>query len=77
MAIEVLQKAGVSVKNILFLNTISCPEGVARVTAKFPDLRIITGVIDSNLNHDKFIMPGLGDFGDRYYSTLESIKVKL
>lgn len=67
MAVEVLLSRGVQAKNIFFLNLVAAPEGIAAFQEKYPDVRIITGAIDEKLNDDKYIVPGLGDFGDRYY----------
>ena len=69
LAIDVPLKAGVKEEKIMFLNVISCPEGVRAMRAAYPLVRIVTITIDSHLNEDKFIVPGLGDFGDRYYCT--------
>ncbi len=69
MAIETLLEAGVSSDKIVFLNIITCPEGLSAVLARFPNLQIITAVIDAGLNQEKYIVPGLGDFGDRYFNT--------
>lgn len=68
-AIEILKKRGVKEKSIIFLNLISCPEGIKKITEKFPNLKIVTGYIDEKLNDKAFILPGLGDFGDRYFGT--------
>lgn len=69
MAIEVLKKAGVKEENILFINVVSGPEGMQAMAKKTPGVRILTCGLDSHLNEAKFIVPGLGDFGDRYYGT--------
>jgi uracil phosphoribosyltransferase len=69
MAISVLQKAGVSPSRIIFLNLLSCPEGIKAVHEDYPDVTIVTGTIDEALNEHKYITPGLGDLGDRYYGT--------
>ena len=69
MAIKVLLDAGVREENILFVNVVSCPEGIQRLARDYPKVRIVTAAIDEKLNSDKFIVPGLGDFGDRYYRT--------
>jgi len=68
-AIEVLRAAGVKDHNILFLNVISCPEGLMYLAENAPGVTIVTAGIDRQLNEAKFIVPGLGDFGDRYYGT--------
>ena len=52
-----------------FLCIVAAPEGVARLESKFPDLRIFAGVLDRELDENKYIRPGLGDFGDRLYGT--------
>jgi len=69
MAIEVLKKAGVKEENIMFLNVLSCPEGLIAMKEKTPLVRIVTAGVDEKINEKKFIVPGLGDFGDRYYGT--------
>ena len=61
--------AGVKEEDICFICCVSCPEGVAKFGEAFPNIQVITAVLDSELNADKFIVPGLGDFGDRYFGT--------
>jgi uracil phosphoribosyltransferase len=51
---------------------VAAPEGIAVVAARYPDVHIYTPVVDRALNPQKFILPGLGDFGDRLYGTVES-----
>ncbi|KAJ1510828.1 Uracil phosphoribosyltransferase, synthesizes UMP from uracil [Coelomomyces lativittatus] len=68
-AIEVLLNYKVLEERILFLNLLSVPEGIHEVLAKFPKIKIITAEIDPHLNEKKFIVPGLGDFGCRYFGT--------
>ena len=48
---------------------VAAPEGIERVQQQHPDTRIIIAAVDDSLNNDKFIVPGLGDFGDRYFGT--------
>lgn len=48
---------------------VAAPEGIALLRERHPDLRIYTAVVDRGLNDRKFILPGLGDFGDRYFGT--------
>ena len=48
---------------------VAAPEGVAEVEGRFPDVRIVTAALDSHLNDVKYIIPGLGDFGDRWSGT--------
>lgn len=67
MAIEVLLSRGVRMDRIYFLNLLAAPEGIKVFQEKYPDVKIITGGIDKGLDENKYIVPGLGDFGDRYY----------
>mmetsp|Transcript_7677 Transcript_7677/g.18301 ORF Transcript_7677/g.18301 Transcript_7677/m.18301 type:complete len:83 (-) Transcript_7677:32-280(-) len=69
MAIEVLIEAGVPQEKIIFVSIFSCPEGIGRVLDRFPHLTIATATVDSHLNDRKYIVPGVGDFGDRYFGT--------
>jgi uracil phosphoribosyltransferase len=48
---------------------VAAPEGIALLRERHPDVRIFTAVVDRALNERKFILPGLGDFGDRYFGT--------
>lgn len=66
-AIGFLKKQGAD--NIRFISLISAPEGLERITKKYPDVSIITAAVDEKLNDDAFIVPGLGDAGDRYFGT--------
>lgn len=49
---------------------VAAPEGIERIAAAHPGVRIYTAAIDSHLNERKYIVPGLGDFGDRYFGTV-------
>ena len=66
-AIDELKKAGV--KNIKFMCIIASPEGIERLTAAHPDVDIYCGVKDQGLNENKYIVPGMGDAGDRIFGT--------
>ncbi len=66
-AIELLKNKGV--KKIKFLCIIAAPEGLKVVEDKFPDVQIYCGSIDDHLNENKYIVPGLGDAGDRIFGT--------
>ena len=48
---------------------LAAPEGIALLNDRHPDVRIFTAVVDRGLNERKYILPGLGDFGDRYFGT--------
>lgn len=56
-------------KEIRVVTVICAPEGIAKVQEKFPDITIVTAAVDEKLNDKKYILPGLGDFGDRYFGT--------
>ena len=66
-AIDLLLQAGA--RDVRLLCIVAAPEGIAAVEAKHPTLPIYTPAIDRELNSHKFILPGLGDFGDRLYGT--------
>lgn len=66
-AIDLLKKAGA--KNIRFLCLLAAPEGVARMKEAHPDVPIVTAALDSHLNENGYIVPGLGDAGDRMFGT--------
>ncbi|ART99842.1 uracil phosphoribosyltransferase [Yoonia vestfoldensis] len=66
-AIDLLKQAGAT--NIRFLCLLAAPEGIARMREAHPDVPIITAAIDSHLNDHGYIVPGLGDAGDRMFGT--------
>ena len=66
-AIEFLKKHGC--KNIIMMNIIGCPEGVAAVQKAHPDVDIYIAALDEKLNDHCYIIPGLGDAGDRIFGT--------
>ncbi|ETD68495.1 uracil phosphoribosyltransferase [Pelistega indica] len=65
--IDMLKAAGC--KEIRALTLVSAPEGIAKVTAAHPDVDIYTAAIDERLNENGYIIPGLGDAGDRLFGT--------
>jgi uracil phosphoribosyltransferase len=67
-AIDLLKEAGA--RQIKMICIVAAPEGIEMVEHHHPDVDIFTPVIDRGLNDRKFILPGLGDFGDRLYGTL-------
>jgi uracil phosphoribosyltransferase len=67
-ALDLLSKAGA--RDIRMICIVAAPEGVQLVQQHHPGVRIYTPAIDKALNEHKFIVPGLGDFGDRLYGTL-------
>lgn len=65
--IQLLKDKGV--KNIRFMCIIAAPEGVERMKAAHPDVDLYIGALDDHLNEHKYIVPGLGDAGDRIFGT--------
>ncbi|MEO7719150.1 MAG: uracil phosphoribosyltransferase [Capsulimonas sp.] len=66
-AIARVKEAGA--KRILMLSIVAAPEGVALLNQDHPDVAIFSAGLDRELNENKYILPGLGDFGDRLYGT--------
>lgn len=67
-AIQVIKEKNAA--SITTLNIIASPEGINRVEENYPEIKMIIAKIDEKLNEDKYIIPGLGDAGDRAYNTL-------
>ena len=66
-ALDLLRRAGAD--DIRMICIVAAPEGIAQVERLHPHVHIYTPVVDEGLNDHKFIVPGLGDFGDRLYGT--------
>ncbi len=66
-ALDVVKAAGG--RELALVCIVAAPEGVALVTERHPDVPIFTAALDRELNARKYILPGLGDFGDRLYGT--------
>ena len=66
-AIDFLKKHGC--RNIIMMNIIGCPEGIKRVTEAHPDVDLYLAACDEKLNDHAYILPGLGDAGDRIFGT--------
>ncbi|MCB1449733.1 MAG: uracil phosphoribosyltransferase [Nitratireductor sp.] len=66
-AVDRLKRRGAT--NLRFLCLLAAPEGIERFTAAHPDVPVFTAAIDSHLNEKGYIVPGLGDAGDRMYGT--------
>ena len=60
---------GYGCKNIKLMNIIGCPEGIKAVTEEHPDVELYVAAVDEKLNENKYIVPGLGDAGDRIFGT--------
>lgn len=70
-AINCLLEHGVKEENIIFLNVICCPEGIEKFQKQYPRVKIVTAAVDECLNENKYIVPGIGDWGDRFYGTMD------
>jgi uracil phosphoribosyltransferase len=68
-AIDVLKKRGVPDEQILFLALVAAPEGVLVVQDAHPNVKVYVASLDSHLNEHAYIIPGLGDAGDRIFGT--------
>lgn len=67
---SIISLKGRNGKRISVVCIVAAPEGIKRIEKNHPDVRIYTAAIDKQLNDKKFIVPGLGDFGDRYFGTI-------
>lgn len=66
-AVSFLKNHGAN--QLIFISLISAPEGLQKLSQEAPDVEIITAAVDDKLNEEAFIVPGLGDAGDRYFGT--------
>jgi len=68
-AIKLYAEKDIPVKNIKVICIIAAPEGIANIQAAFPEIEIITAAVDLHLNEHGYIVPGMGDAGDRIFNT--------
>lgn len=69
-AIRLYVQKGIPQKNICGVCMISAPQGIEAVFKEFPDIKLIVAAVDSHLNERGYIVPGMGDAGDRIFNTL-------
>ncbi len=67
MAIEILKNMGAKFNQMQIYSLVSAPEGIVRINELYPEIKITTTAVDERLNDKNYIVPGLGDFGDRYF----------
>ena len=67
MAVDGLQ--GMGARRVRLVSIVAAPEGVAYLEKAAPDVEVFTAALDRGLDERKYILPGLGDFGDRLYGT--------
>ena len=69
LALEKIIEKKIPEEKIIYVGILAAPEGIENVKNHFPAINLIVGHIDDHLNQDAFIVPGIGDFGDRYFGT--------
>ncbi|MBQ8475976.1 uracil phosphoribosyltransferase [bacterium] len=70
-AVQNFINKGVKEENIVFMSLISSPEGLEKLSSQYPLIKIVTAALDKGLNAKGYILPGLGDAGDRIFNTVE------
>lgn len=73
LAVKVLKAAGAVEKQITLIAFIASPDGITRFQKEFPEVGLVVAQVDEGLDEQKRIIPGLGDFGDRYFCTNDKI----
>jgi len=68
-AIKLYADKEIPLENIKVISIISAPEGIVNIQAKYPKVEILTAAVDSHLNEHGYIVPGMGDAGDRIFNT--------
>jgi uracil phosphoribosyltransferase len=69
-AVKIILNHGADIDKVAFFNVLSCPEGIKAIMTEFPQLKLISGHCDEGLNEKHYMVPGLGDYGDRYFGTV-------
>jgi len=69
LSVAIKKLINTGVRQITVVNILACPEGIQRITSEYPDVRIVVAKVDDRLNEKGYILPGLGDAGDRIYGT--------
>lgn len=69
-AIRLYADKNIPIKNIKCINIIAAPQGIELIQKEFPDIEIITAAVDDGLNEHGYIIPGMGDAGDRIFNTV-------
>lgn len=71
MLIKLLKEHGVKEENIIIASICAAPEGLLELSRQFPGITFVMSSLDEKLNEKKYILPGIGDFGDRYFGTVK------
>lgn len=69
LALKHLKENGVAENEIIYVGIVAAPEGIKALKEYCPEIHLVVGKIDERLNDQAFIVPGIGDFGDRYFGT--------
>lgn len=69
--LNLLKNKGIKQERIIYVSMVSAPEGIAHIKNSYPAITILVAAHDQKLNKEKFILPGIGDFGDRFFGTLD------
>ena len=69
-AIELYANKGIPISHIKCICIIAAPVGIENIQSHYPDIEIITAAVDDHLNEKGYIVPGMGDAGDRIFNTL-------
>lgn len=67
--LEIVTQFGINQEQIIFVGVIAATAGLEQIKRKFPDVKVVVAAQDPELNAAKYIIPGLGDFGDRYFGS--------
>lgn len=70
-AISILIEQGVDPSKIILVTLMAAPEGIMAVYDAHPKVTLVTGEVDERLSNKHYILPGIGDFGDRYFGTTD------
>ncbi|MFJ9685112.1 uracil phosphoribosyltransferase [Streptomyces bacillaris] len=69
-ALDVLREAGVRDENVVLINFLASPTGLERFGLAAPDVKVVTSAVEDGMNENAFMVPGIGDFGDRFFGTV-------
>lgn len=75
-AVERMIEKGVQQQNIVIIAVVAAPTGIARIKKAYPEVEIVVGALDEKLDHKGYIVPGLGDFGDKYFANLSPAELQ-
>ncbi|PWB12996.1 uracil phosphoribosyltransferase [Acinetobacter sp. AM] len=67
LVLDKLISEGAKIENIIIANILCSPHGRNRILTQYPELKIVTSSIEQGMNENSFMIPGIGDFGDRYF----------